>query len=105
VFARAQDIDADLLALQVADRANRLVRKQLETSGMQTSQRRNRNAGIQAKNDRSRVPEGEIELAAGDHLRLRRAVHRNVADIREALRPQQVLGDVPGRDADGRIAA
>ena len=57
VFARAQDIDADLLALQVADGADGLVREQLEASGMHARQRRDRHAGIQAEDDRFRASE------------------------------------------------
>jgi hypothetical protein len=70
VFARAQDIDADLLPLQVADGVNGLVRKQLEASGMHARQRRDRHAGIQEGDDGLRTREREIELATGEHLRL-----------------------------------
>ena len=45
--------------------------------------------------------EAEIDLAACDHLHLRRPCGVDTANIGKALRPQQVLGDVPGRHADG----
>jgi hypothetical protein len=106
MFARAQRIDADLLALQVADGANGFVREQLEASGMHTRQCRDRHASIKAQDERCREKEAEIDLAACDRLRLRKTLRcGHVANIGKALRPQQVLGDVPGRHADGGITA
>ena len=101
MHARAQDIDADLLALQVADGSNGLMREQLEAAGMHTRQHRDRHAGIQAKDDPCREEEAEIELAAPDICVEGARLRGHVADIGEPLRAQQVLGDVPGRDADG----
>jgi hypothetical protein len=49
---------------------NGFVCKQLEASGMHARQHRDRHAGIQEGDDRYRTREREIELAAGEHLRL-----------------------------------
>jgi hypothetical protein len=106
VLASAQGADADLLALQVADGANRFVREQLEAPGMHTRERRDRQPLIPAKHQRRRQIEAEIELAPDDHLIFRRTVlHGHVAHLGKALPAQQVLGEVPGRDTDGRITS
>ena len=52
-----------LLALQVADGADGLVREQLEAAGMHARQHRDRLAGIEPTDDRRREKDAEIELA------------------------------------------
>ena len=89
-------LDADPLALQVADGADRLVREQLVAAGMHARQRRDRHAGIQATDERCREVEAEVDLAAcRPSARREAACDGHIADIGEAFRAQQVLGDVP----------
>ena len=92
--------DADPLALQVADGSDGLVGEQLVAAGMHTRQRRDRLAGIQLRDDPCRGLEVEVDVAACDSVD---RLGRNVADIGEAFRAQQLLGDVARRDADVRV--
>ena len=53
------------------------------------------------KDGQCREKQDEVDLAASDHLRISGPdCARNIADVGEPLRTQQILGDVPGRDAD-----
>jgi len=95
------DIDADPLALQLGDGPNGFVREQLETAGMHACERSDRHAGIQASDLRCCVSKSKVELAPSNHLRIRGTrPHSHVLDVGEALGAQQVLGDVPRRDAN-----
>ena len=79
-----------------------LMREQLVASGMHARQRHDRLAGVHMGGDPCRGLEVEVDVAPCD--RVDRQVW-NVADIGEAFRPQQILGDVHRRDADaGAIA-
>jgi hypothetical protein len=69
MLARTQVVDADPLALQVADGANRVVCEQLEAAGVHARERGKRHAGVEPEDDRSRVREHEIELSVREHLR------------------------------------
>ena len=91
------DIDADLLALQVADGANGFVREQLEAPGMHTRERRDRQACIRGEKPprpgkkmlKSISPRAISSSSRARHL------HLHVADVGEALRAQQILADKP----------
>jgi hypothetical protein len=66
VRTRAEIVDANLLALQVADGSDRLVRKQLVAAAMHTCQRSDWLAGVNVRGDKCRDIEIEVDLAAGD---------------------------------------
>ena len=77
------------------------MREQLEAAGMHTRQHRDRHAGIEATNGPWREHQTKVDLAALERLRKRRTVlYEDIADVGEAFRAQQVLGDVKGRDAE-----
>jgi hypothetical protein len=60
LLARAHDIDADSLALQLGDGADGFMREQLEAAGMYACERGDRHAGIQASDLRCCVSKREI---------------------------------------------
>ena len=65
--AGAERLDADALALQVADGADGLVREQLVAAGMHAGQRRDRLAGVQMAAIQAAVASSvEVDLAACD---------------------------------------
>ena len=71
---------------------------------MDASQHRNRLAGIHLPEGLRRVALREIQLAVRHHPRVGVAgLDVDIADVREAVRTQQLLGDVQGRVADGRF--
>ena len=60
-------------------------------------------AGIQVRGDPCRGQEIEVDHAATDGVLGRVLWRRHVADVGEALRAEQVAGDVERRKADGGI--
>ena len=68
-----------------------VVREQLVAADMDASQRRDRLAGGQLRDDPGAVSKAKIELAA---CGMRQRVCRNVTDVGEPFRTEQVLGDV-----------
>ena len=100
VVTAAEILDADLLALEVADGADRLVREQLEAAGMQSGERRDRLAGSQLRDDPRRGIVFEIDLSSCH--RVERHV-RGAADLGETFRAQQCIGEQYGCGADARI--
>ena len=96
--ARAEILDADPLALQVADGPDRLVREQLVAADMHARQHRDRLAGIQMRDEP--MPASCRSKSTSPRATASRRVVRHVADVGEAFRPQQILGDVQRRDAD-----
>jgi hypothetical protein len=97
VAALAELKDAELLALQIADGSDGLVREQLVAPGMHTRQRQDRLAGVHVRDDPCCGVEIEVDHAAGDRV-VRQVL--DVADVGEPFRVQQVLGDEAGRQAD-----
>ena len=79
--ARAQRLDADAPALQVADAADRLAREQLVAAGVQAGERGERQAGIQMVDDRAGEAGAEVHLAPRDHLRRAEAAGRPHTDV------------------------
>ena len=104
VAIRVQVLDGDSLAPQFADRAEGLMREQLVAAGMNAGQPRDRQTVVHVRDQGASEGIGEIDRVAGDQLRDGEGFrHRNVADLGEALRPQQVLGYQQRRQAVVRI--
>jgi hypothetical protein len=99
VPTRAETLNADSLALQVAEGSDGLVREHLMAPGMQARQRRDRLAGIQLRGDPCSELEVEVDFAPPDC----RGRQRYIADLGEPFRVQQILGDVHGREADRTV--
>ena len=71
------------------------MREQLVAAGMHPRQRHDRLAGIEMGGDHQRGVQVEVELTAGDGIGGR---VRDEADIGEAFRAQQILGDGDRRE-------
>ena len=97
VRPRAQPVDAKLLALQIANGLDGLVREQLVAPGMHARERRDRLAGIQMSDYPCGGVELEVDFTACDGVE--RCVRRT-ADFSEPFRAQQVVSDEPRREAD-----
>jgi hypothetical protein len=70
---------------------------------MHTSQQCDPFAGIDRCDEREHSVHHEIGLAAPDCLKCRARRRIHIADIREALRAQQLLGDILRGNADARL--
>jgi hypothetical protein len=100
VLAPSQGWHADALALQVADAADRVVSEQFKTADMHPSQQRDRVAGIDCGHPPKHSVHQEIGFAARNRLPREAWRRIHIADIREALRAQQLLGDILRGNAD-----
>src|SRR5215470_19023006 len=89
------------LSLEIFDRANSIIAEQLEATGMNSGQHHCRISRIQLDEKRRGESHGEVGLTSAESL-----VHSGatgefqVAYSIEALRPQQIFGDVLRRYAE-----
>ena len=106
VLARAESLDADALALEVGDRPDALIAEQLEAARVDARQHRQALARVHRDHQRRDEVGAEVDLAARDLGRLLGpGLGRDVADVGEALDPQQIPGRYCGSDADARDLA
>ena len=90
------------LALEVADAPDALVAEQLEAAEWTPAEHRDRVAGIERARRRRR---NEVKSTSPRAIIVELGMPASdvdVADVGEAFRPQQLLGDVLRRDADAR---
>jgi hypothetical protein len=80
-----------------------LPREQFEAADMDAGQHDDRSAGIDLRDISAGEEIGKIDLAAQKRVYLLAARGLDIPDVGEALRSQQLLGHIFGRDADAAV--
>src|SRR5262249_9692556 len=101
MLARAQARNPYVPAPWIGDAAGALSRKQLEAADVLATDDRDWLPGIDRNDEGRREVRSEVDLAARERkCGWNSGIGRHVADVGEAFRPQELVGDILGRDAN-----
>ena len=95
-------LHAHFPALQIANAANALMRKQFEAANVHACHDREGLAGIDGNNTWRREVHSQIHLAAPERLRQSRWGPQDIFNVGEPFRAQQILSDILWRHANSR---